>query len=153
MESTKEDIVYDKNYTFDLSGTITFDNIPQEVLYEIFKDGRNASFMLEEWLTSKFPLTRIKGNKDHDHIDVNGMKYDAKNFTKGGLKFMPSNQIGAGRSFNKEAAHEKASKLIYICCDIVEFPKLTVRFAEGFKMIEKYPNCAVPFKQRSELFK
>ena len=61
-----------------------------------------------------FPeLTRIEGNKDHDHVDTRGRKYDAKNFTKGGLKFMPSSQLGAGRKFDAVAAHNKANKLIW----------------------------------------
>ena len=97
-------------------------------------------------------LLSVKGNKDHDHIDNDGNLYDAKNFTKGGLNFMPSNQIGAGRKLNKEIAIEKANKLIYICVDITQLPTLQIIFVKGNKLAEKYNNFKIPFKKREELF-
>lgn len=145
-------IELDKNYYFDLVGQIQFDCIPEEDLYMLFRDGRHCAPLIEKWLTKMFPLIHVTGNKDHDHIDNENNQYDVKNFTKNGLKFMPSNQIGAGRSFDKEKSHEKAKKLIYIICDIVEFPKLTVRFIAGEKLIEKYPKCAVNIRERNVLF-
>ena len=147
------DIVKNRNYHFDLTGQISFGEIDEQMLYEIFKDGRNASFMLELYLTKKFPLKLVKGNKDHDHIDNDGNKYDVKNFTKNGLKFMPSNQIGAGRCFDQTKAHDKANILTYICCDIVDFPKITIRFIDGCDLIKEYPKCSVPFNSRNKLFK
>lgn len=146
-------IELNKPYEFDLKETITFGNISPERLYEFFKDGRNASFMLEEQLTHWFPeLTRIEGNKDHDHIDEEGNLYDAKNFTKNGLNFMPSNQIGAGRKFDPEASYEKANKLIYICCDIVDFPRVRIVFKQGSELIKTNPNCKIPKTEREVLF-
>jgi len=142
-----------KTYEFDLTNTMSFGDIKQERLYEFFKDGRNASFMLEEQLIHWFPeLTRVEGNKDHDHISENGVKYDAKNFTKGGLNFMPSNQIGAGRKFDSVIAYEKANKLVYICCDIVEFPKVRVIFKDGKDLVKDFPNCKVSKTNREVLF-
>ena len=142
-----------KTYEFDLTNTMSFGDIKQERLYEFFKDGRNASFMLEEQLIHWFPeLTRVEGNKDHDHIGKDGVKYDAKNFTKGGLNFMPSNQIGAGRKFDSVIAYEKANKLVYICCDIVEFPKVRVIFKDGKDLVKDFPNCKVSKTNREVLF-
>ena len=142
-----------KTYEFDLSNTISFGDISEKRLYEFFKDGRNASFMLEEQLTHWFPeLTRVEGNKDHDHISENGVKYDAKNFTKYGLNFMPSNQIGAGRKFDSVIAYQKANKLVYICCDIVDFPKVKVIFKDGKDLVKSYPNCKVSKSKREMLF-
>ncbi len=142
-----------KTYEYDLTGTMSFGDIKQERLYEFFKDGRNASFMLEEQLTHWFPeLTRVEGNKDHDHISENGVKYDAKNFTKHGLNFMPSNQIGAGRKFDSVVAYQKANKLVYICCDIVDFPKVKVIFKDGKDLVKSYPNCKVSKNKRELLF-
>jgi|TARA_R110000822_G_scaffold283224_1_gene404756 hypothetical protein len=142
-----------KTYKFDLTDTMSFGNIRKERLYEFFKDGRNASFMLEEQLTHWFPnLTRVEGNKDHDHFDDNGTLYDAKNFTKYGLRFMPSNQMGAGRKFNESIAWKKADKLVYICCDIVDFPKVRVVFKSGKDLVNSYPKCSVPKKDREILF-
>ena len=142
-----------KTYEYDLTNTMSFGDIKQERLYEFFKDGRNASFMLEEQLTHWFPeLTRVEGNKDHDHISENGVKYDAKNFTKHGLNFMPSNQIGAGRKFDSVVAYQKANKLVYICCDIVDFPKVKVVFKDGKDLVKSYPNCKVSKNKREVLF-
>ena len=142
-----------KTYDFDLTDTMSFGDIKQERLYEFFKDGRNASFMLEEQLIHWFPeLTRVEGNKDHDHIGENGVKYDAKNFTKGGLNFMPSNQIGAGREYDEVIAYEKANKLVYICCDIVDFPKVRVIFKSGKDLVEDFPKCRVTKTNREVLF-
>mgnify|MGYP001374832678 FL=1 len=142
-----------KTYYFDLTDTMSFGDIKQERLYEFFKDGRNASFMLEEQLIHWFPeLTRVEGNKDHDHISEDGVKYDAKNFTKGGLNFMPSNQIGAGRKFDSVIAYEKANKLVYICCDIVDFPKVRVIFKSGKDLVKDFPNCKVSKTNREVLF-
>ena len=146
-------IKLNKTYEFDLTDTMSFGDIKTERLYEFFKDGRNASFMLEEQLVHWFTdLTRVEGNKDHDHFDSKGVLYDAKNFTKGGLKFMPSNQLGAGRKFNESVAHTKAGKLIYICCDIVDFPKVRVIFKSGKDLIKSYPKCSIPKKDRELLF-
>lgn len=148
-------IEINKTYHFDLTGTISFGGLPEELLYEAYKDGRYSSHLLEAQLPVWFPqLTHVKGCADHDHIDTDGVKYDAKNFTRsGGLRFMPSNQIGAGRKFNKELAHEKAKKLVYICCDIVDFPKVRVRFAQGSELVKDYPKCAIPKSKRETFFK
>ena len=142
------------NRTYDFCiDEVSFGSIPRQRIHEFFKDGRVASFFLEEQLPHWFPdLKRIEGNKDHDHVDTEGKKYDAKNFTKGGLRFMPSNQMGAGRKFNEAKAHDKANKLIYICCDIVDFPKVRVRFAKGSELIKDYPKCSIPRKNREVLF-
>jgi hypothetical protein len=142
------------NHTFEFEiSNIQFDLIPLDMIVDIMKDGRFSSPFIERWLALKFKgLTHITGNKDHDHVDEYGNLYDAKNFTKGGLQFKPSNQIGANRKFNKEIAYEKAQKLIYICCDIIDFPKLRVRFVEGKILSEQFPLCHIPFKKRDFLF-
>jgi hypothetical protein len=137
----------------DLTGKIQFGTLPVETLIDHFKDGRWASTLLEHYIPIEYPeLTWVSGNKDHDHIDAHGNLYDLKCFTKGGLKFMPSNQIGAKRSFNKDVAYEKANRLTYICCDITEFPIVNIKFAKGCDLVAKYPRCSIPFKDRVEFF-
>lgn len=141
-----------KTYKFNVE-RIEFGDIPKKRLHEFFKDGRNASFVLEEQLTHWFDeLTRVEGNKDHDHVDNEGRKYDAKNFTKHGLKFMPSNQLGAGRKFNESIAHSKAKELIYICCDIVNFPTVRVKFIKGEDLIKQFPKCSIPNSKRDVFY-
>jgi len=128
-------------------------DLTTEEINEVFQDGRQASPVLERQLVKWFPeLTHIKGCKDHDHIDTQGNKYDAKNFTKRGLKFMPSKMIGVGRSFNKNEFHNKAKNLTYIVCDIVDFPQIKVVFKNGKELIKEYPNGSVSISKRKELF-
>ena len=146
------DIELNKTYKFDIP-VFSFGNLSNEELIEVFKDGRFASPFLERQLTKWFPeLTHVKGNKGHDHRDKDGILYDAKNFTKRGLKFMPSNQVGQGRTFDAKVAHGKAKGLIYIACDIVEFPSIRVRFSRGRDLINTYPDCKVPLSDREAYF-
>jgi len=145
-------IQHDKTYSFEIQN-FSFGDISKEELIENFKDGRCCSWFIEPQLSKWFPqLRRVKGNKDHDHIDENEVKYDAKNFTKGGLSFMPSNQLGSGRKFNESIAHKKANNLIYICCDIVDFPKIRVRFEKGSTLIKKFPKCKISKTLREAFF-
>lgn len=140
-----------KTYQFEIEN-YSFGNLGANELNKLFQDGRFASPFLEIQLTKWFPeLIHVPGNKPYDHIGKNGKLYDAKNFTKNGLKFKPSNMLGQGRTFIAEIAHEKASNLIYICCDIVEFPKIRVKFVEGSELVEQYPNCEIA-KTNREVF-
>jgi hypothetical protein len=145
-------IEHNKTYYFEIKN-FSFGDIPREELIKNFKDGRCCSWFMEPQIAKWFPeLSRVMRNKDHDHIDNDGVKYDAKNFTKGGLTFMPSNQMGAGRKFNESIAHKKASDLVYICCDIVNFPKIRVRFEKGSDLIKRFPKCRIKKSLREEFF-
>ena len=145
-------IELDKTYQFKIEN-YSFGNLAVNELNKLFQDGRYASPFLEIQLTKWFDeLTHVPGNKDHDHVGKNGRLYDAKNFTKNGLKFKPSNMLGQGRTFVAEVAHKKANKLIYICCDIVEFPKIRVRFVEGSELVKQYPKCEISSNNREALY-
>jgi hypothetical protein len=146
------EIKLNKTYKFEIENFAFGDLLVNEMV-EVLMDGRFSSPFLERQLVKWFPeLTHVTGNKDHDHYDQNGNLYDAKNFTKNGLKFKPSNQLGQGRTFDKQIAHTKAKKLIYICCDVVEFPKIRVRFISGSQLIKTYPLCEIPKKDREVIF-
>ena len=149
--SNMSTIEIDKVYTRTLSN-LSFCDLSSDEVFEVLSDGRFAAPFIERQLTTWFPLIHVKGNKDHDHIDEDGNLYDAKNFTKGGLNFMPSNQIGAGRSLDKNIALEKANKLIYICVDITKLPDIQIIFKKGGEMAQKYESFKVPFKKLDELF-
>ena len=146
-------IEFDKTYTFDFTGTVSFGQLPEAVICEMFKDGRLASHFLERQLEVWFPELTFVNAKGHDHLDEQGVKYDQKCFTKGGLKFMPSTMIGAGRSLNEEVAQEHANEINYIACDIVDFPVVRVVFKTGADLVKDYPKCAIPFKDRQKVFK
>jgi hypothetical protein len=146
-------VTLDKTFNFKVHN-YAFGDLTRQEAIECYKDGRVASHFLERQLTKWFPeLTHIKGCKDHDHVDGSGNKYDAKNFTpSGGLKFKPSAMLGSGRSFNAEVAHAKAENMIYICCDIVDFPAVRVIFKSGKDLIAEYPKCEIPKRHREVLF-
>ena len=145
-------IQMNKTYNFEIKNA-SFGDIPGSRLNEICRDGRLAAFMLEEQLVYWFPeLTRVEGCKDHDHVDVQGRKYDAKNFTKNGGNCRPSNMRGQGRKFDPEIAHMKAARLRYIWCDILDFPRVRVKFVEGSDFVQQYPSCLLPKGQREVFF-
>jgi hypothetical protein len=132
----------------------SFGNLPKSAIIEIYKDGRAFSHFIEPWLAENYPLNHVKGCKKYDHTDLNNanVKYDQKTFTARGCKFMPSNMIGEGRSFNKEVFEEKAKELIYIIVSNVNFPEIKIKFVKGIDLIVDYPTGAIPSKDFVKFF-
>ncbi len=132
----------------------SFGNLPESTMIEIYKDGRAFSHFIESWLAINYPLTHVKGCKDHDHTDIHNenIKYDQKTFTKQGCKFMPSNMIGTGRKLDKSVLAEKSKKLIYIIVSNVNFPEIKVKFVKGTDLIASYPGGVVPSKDFVKFF-
>jgi hypothetical protein len=146
-------IIHD--YTFNhMITNFSFGNLPEPIVIDILKDGRAFSHFIEPWLAINYPLIHIKGCKKYDHTDINNenVKYDQKTFTKGGCKFMPSNMIGEGRTFNKEIFEEKAKKLIYIIVSNVNFPEIKIKFVKGIELIVQYPTGVIPLKDFDKFF-
>lgn len=145
-------IIKNKVFNFTIKN-FSFGTLSPALVIDILKDGRVASHFLEPQLTHWFPeLTHIKGCKGYDHIDQTSQKYDAKNFTSRGLKFMPSNQLGSGRNFCYETTYKHAAELVYICCDIIDFPQVKVIFKDGPALLEEYPKATITKTKRKELF-
>ena len=93
------------NYNETLSFTLTdirFDDLPQEVVYDTYKDGRVFSHFIERWIPKIFPLKWISGCQSHDFVDIYDRQYDEKTFTRNGCKYMPSYMVGKGRKFNEQ---------------------------------------------------
>jgi len=132
----------------------SFGNLPKEEIIDIFKDGRAFSHFIEPWLAINYPLIHIKGCKKYDHTDINdeNIKYDQKTFTARGCKFMPSNMIGEGRTFNKDIFEEKAKKLIYIIVSNIHFPEIKIKFVKGSDLIVDYPSGIIPSKDFVKFF-
>lgn len=133
---------------------ISFDNLHQEIVNTIMKDGRVFSHFIEKWLEKKYPIIHIPGCKDHDFIDsnYNEIKYDEKTFTKLGCNFCPSNMLGQGRKFDQEIFQEKAKKLVYCIVSNIHFPVIKVKFAKGLDLIAKYPKGKIPLKDHIQFF-
>jgi hypothetical protein len=133
---------------------ISFDTLPDEVIKELFKDGRIFSHFMERILAKDYRLTHVPGCKGYDIVDPSNpdIKYEQKTFTKGGCKFMPSNMIGQGRHFDKEVFDEKSKNLIYIIVSNVNFPSLKIRFVKGLELAIKYPNGEIKLKDHDSFF-
>ena len=134
----------DKTFTYNLGGTVSFGDLSENVVEDLFKDGRIASHAIERQIEIWFPDLTFVNKKGYDHIDSSGRKYDAKNFTKAsGMNFMPSIMKGGGRSYDEEIAHGHAKEMIYIPCDIVDFPIVRVVFKKGSDLLKEYPDCSI----------
>jgi len=131
---------------------ISFGDLSSEELAVMFTDGRLASHFLERQLTKWYPFLTFVDKRGYDHIDERENKYDQKCFTKGGLTFSPSNMAGKGRVFVQEEAHEHAKGITYICCDVVDFPTVRVKFAKGEELIQEFPKCKIAYSKREEFF-
>lgn len=142
-------IELDKLYSYECSSS--FGSLSQEKVDNLLRDGRRASGFLEMQLVEWFPDLTFVDKKGYDHIDIDGIKYDAKCFTKGGAKFCPSVMLGAGRRVDENALWEHATNMIYIFCDIVDFPKVSVIFKRGSDLT-RYRKGSIPFGDRNVIF-
>ena len=143
-------IELNKTYTYECDAT--FGTLSQEKVNKLFTDGRRASGFLEIQLEEWFPNLTFVDGKGYDHVATDGLKYDAKCFTRGGSKFCSSKYLGVGRSLNVEEHEAHAENIIYIFTDVVEFPKVQVRFVKGSDLIQTYKKGSIPFSHRNALF-
>tara|TARA_Y100000356_G_C11106690_1_gene207344 strand:+ start:37 stop:483 length:447 start_codon:yes stop_codon:yes gene_type:complete len=141
------------NKVYEFECPATFGTLSQERVNKLFTDGRRASGFLELQLEEWFPGLEFVDGKGYDHIyEFNvGQLYDAKCFTKGGANFSPSIMLGGGRRVDEEKLWEHAMDMVYIFCDVVDFPQVRVIFKYGKDLIE-YQKGNIPFKDRDLLF-
>ena len=143
------------NKTFDHEiSDISFGNLPREACIAILKDGRPFSHFIEAWLAENYPLVHVKGCKNHDFTDSNypSILYDEKTFTSKGCSFCPSNMLGQGRKFDKEAFEEISKKLIFCIVSNIDFPKIKIKFVRGSDLIKLYPKGKIPSKDFIKFF-
>lgn len=131
---------------------VSFGDLTKEQCNDILTDGRLASHFLERQLEIWYPYLTFVDGKGHDHVDTDGNLYDQKCFTRGGLAFAPSNMIGKGRSIDEAVATKHCKDIIYICCDIIDFPTVRVKFVTGEELMKDYPKFKVPYKDREVFF-
>lgn len=145
--------MYCLNQTYNFECSATFGTLSQEKVNKLFTDGRRAAGFLEVQLEEWFDGLKFEDGKGYDHTCSYhvGQLYDAKCFTKRGAKFCPSVMQGAGRSVDEKKLWEHAINMIYIFCDIVEFPKVRVIFKQGSDLTQ-YPKGSIPFGDRDVLF-
>ena len=142
-----------KTFTHKLEN-IKFDNLPEAVIIEIYKDGRAFAKLIEPWLSENYPIIHITGDKPYDHIDNKDYKirYDAKTFTKHGCGFASSCMIGAGRKFDSVQQKKNSQKLIYCLISNINFPEIKIKFIKGCDLIKIYPNAKIPYNDHDKIF-
>lgn len=146
-------VIFNKTIISTIQGT-AFGNLPQEILRELFSDGRIFSHFMERMLAQDYGLTHVTGCKGHDLVDPQNpeMKYEQKTFTARGCKFMPSNMIGQGRHFDKAVFDEKSKGLNYVIVSNVNFPEIRVRFIKGIDLAAAYPMGEIKAKDHEKFF-
>lgn len=60
---------------------------------------------------------------------------------------------GMGRKFDLQEHTRLAESLIYIICDITQFPEVQVIFKTGTDLLQTYPRGKIPFRCCDTLFK
>ena len=146
------EICFDETYTKDLHGSVKFGNLSESILYELFRDGRTASRFLERHICVWFPNLKFVDERGHDFIGNDGRKFEMKCFTARGLNYSASKYQGIGRSLDVAEHRATAIQNIYILCDIIDFPNVSVRFIRGEELIGLYPNPKVSYNERHNLF-
>jgi len=133
---------------------VAFGDLPQEVLRELFGDGRIFSHFMERVLAQDYGLTHVTGCQGHDLVDPAdpNIKYEQKTFTRNGCKFMPSNMIGQGRHFDQAVFDEKVKGLIYVIVSNIHFPELKIRFVKGTELAAMYPKGEIKLGDHDKFF-
>lgn len=129
-----------------------FDNIPECQLIQMFRDGRYISPLLELWLDQNTNLIYIRGDKGHDFVDDNNKRYQLKTFTKNGMNFRPSAQIGGGRSQNSKKFEIYCKTQVFIIADVTKFPVVNFKIIKGEDLLKLFPGGKVTFKKLNVLF-
>ena len=103
MDSTTlPEIDYDQVYQFDLTSQVKFWKLPQEEVFELFRDGRTASRFLERMVPRLFADFKYVDEKGYDWLRKMIEKVEGKCVTKNGCKFAPSAMVGSGRKIIPE---------------------------------------------------
>ena len=147
------DVIYDHTFEFDLTGKVSFGDLPMDLLHKLFTDGRVASKFLEHHLPLWFPELEFRDAQGYDHVRItDGRRFDLKGFTPRGACYAPSEMLGKGRNIIESKVHAHAREIDYIFSDITEFPTVRIVFKRGTEMVERFPNTKIKYNQRDELF-
>jgi hypothetical protein len=146
-------IVFDTTFTKVIEN-VSFGNLSSETLCDMFKNGSLFSHFAERFIAENYGLKHVKGCKSYDFEDPadSNIKIDEKTFTGYGCKFMPSNMIGQGRTFDKAVFDEKSKNMVYVIVSNINFPEIKIRFVKGYELSVRYPNGVIPFKDHDKFF-
>lgn len=141
---------------------LRFDNLDNNTILTLFRDGRVFSHFAEPWISDNYPLVWVKGCKNWDFYDEKYspglvsteevIAYDQKTFTLGGCGYRPSNQKGVGRVKNEEEFIKRSKRLIFCITSNIHLPLVYVRFVKGIDLLRDYPSGEIPFAQHDKFF-
>ena len=121
-------------------------------LEQLFRDGRHISPILEYWLNENTNLIYISGNKQYDFIHENNSRYQLKTFTKNGMSFRPSNQIGSGRFSNQKDFENYCNTQTFVIASVVKFPVVKFKLVSGKYLLKTFPNGKIKPKEHDIIF-
>ncbi len=113
-------------FAWDVGALAAAFGVTREDVREYLTDGRRASFMIERRLKVLlgWSLAPSEGAA-YDLRDRQGGLWEVRSVTQAGVYFAPSNQVGSGRKFEKNAYLKKLGTLKgFILTDIVDFPRV-----------------------------
>ena len=136
-------MLFENNKKYEFEVNASFDNLPNEVVNNLFQRGTVASEFFEAWLPKIF--TNLidnrdgNGNADHDLFNTKiSKKIEVRCFTKYGASLIPSGQIGSGRKFNQPQHLEKCYNVDFLLVNINLFPKIEIFGINGNEAYKKY---------------
>jgi hypothetical protein len=100
--------------------------LSESVTSDYFKDGRRGGPLVENRIIADLGVTKAPSEgSPFDYEDADGLKFEVRAVTSQGVSFAPSNQTGAGRSFNETGFLNKLSMVDgYVFADLTKFPEV-----------------------------
>lgn len=111
-----------------------------EDVHAYMTDGRRISFLVERRLRRElqWDLAASEGAA-YDLVDRYGAKWEVRSLSRGGVYFTPSNQVGSGRSFDRDALLSKLESIQgFMISDIASFPEVPVYSVDSQVVLEWY---------------
>ena len=143
-------------YTFNFTNDVQFGDIPLDILYDIFKDGRITSELLSHTFARRFDGLTYVDKQGYDFIHVTHGMIEQKQVTKSGLKFAPSRMIGAGRkvTYDEVVDHIVDNDLQFLLADITSFPIITSLLIPGLTLLDNCSNrtCSFTYNNAIRIF-
>lgn len=90
-----------------------------------FTDGRRVSFLLERRIAYEVLNGSLASSEGagYDVLDSQGLKWEVRSVSRGGIYFCPSYMVGSGRRFDEEGFLSKLREITgYMVSDIEGFP-------------------------------
>ena len=101
--------------------------ITREDARAYFTDGRRVSFLLKRRIAYEVLEGSLAPSEGagYDVLDKNGLKWEVRSISRGGIYFCPSYMVGSGRSFGETGFLQKLEEIEgYVVSDIENFPAI-----------------------------